>query len=139
VAVRCRCVFQDVDCLRHDLRGRLAAQSADGIPLQSFGTLGAQAVVTLFAMWGLSQLVFTTLGVLALVRYRAMVPLLYVLLLVEHVTRRLILLLHPIATTGRSSSVYINWLLFPVLLVAGLVLSLWSGAKTASLASAQKN
>jgi len=46
--------------------GRGAAQSADGIPLDSFGVNGAQAVVALFAIWGLSQLVFSVLGVLAL-------------------------------------------------------------------------
>ena len=35
--------------------GRGAAQSADGIPLDSFGASGAEAVVALFAIWGLSQ------------------------------------------------------------------------------------
>lgn len=52
--------------------GRGAAQSADGIPLDSFGAGGADAVVALFAIWGLLQLVFSVLGVLALTRYRAM-------------------------------------------------------------------
>ncbi len=52
--------------------GAAAAQSADGIPLDSFGAGGAEAVVALFAIWGLSQLVFSVLGVLALTRYRAM-------------------------------------------------------------------
>src|SRR4051794_15426480 len=60
--------------------GRVAAQSADGIPLDSFGASGAAAVVALFAIWGLAQLVFSVLGVLALTRYRAMIPLVFVLL-----------------------------------------------------------
>jgi hypothetical protein len=36
--------------------GRAAAQTADGIPLDTFGAAGAQAVLALFAMWGIAQL-----------------------------------------------------------------------------------
>src|SRR5436190_22673846 len=64
--------------------GRAAAQSADGIPLDRFGAGGAETVVALFAIWGLSQLVFSLLGVLTFARYRAMIPFMFVLLLLEH-------------------------------------------------------
>ena len=103
--------------------GRVAAQSADGIPLDSFGPGGAQAVVALFAIWGLSQLVLSVLGVLALARYRAMIPLLFVLFLTEHLARRWILLVKPIARTGTPSGVYINLVLLGLMIV-GLALSL---------------
>ena len=104
--------------------GRVAAQSADGVPLASFGARGAEAVVALFAIWGLSQLVFSVFGVLALVRYRAMIPLMYVLLLLEHLARKWLLLVKPIATTGTHPGNYVNWVLLG-LMVVGLVLSLW--------------
>ena len=103
--------------------GRSAAQSADGIPLDSFGAGGADAVVTLFAIWGLSQLFFSVFGVLALARYRAMIPFLFALLLLEHVARRWILLARPIATTGTPPGLYINLALL-ALMVLGLALSL---------------
>jgi hypothetical protein len=106
------------------LNGRGAAQNADGIPLDSFGAAGAQAVVALFAIWGLSQLVLSVFGVLALVRYRAMVPFMFVLLVLEHVARRWILTLNPVATTGAHPGVYINLALLG-LMVVGLGLSLW--------------
>ncbi len=105
--------------------GRNAAQSADGIPLDSFGAGGAEAVVALFAIWGLSQLVFSVLGVLALARYRAMIPLVFVLLLVEHLARRWILFVKPIARTGSPPGFYIN-LAILVVMIVGLVLSLRS-------------
>ena len=70
--------------------GRDAAQTADGIPLESFGAAGAAAVVSLFAIWGLAQVVISLIGVLALFRYRAMVPLMFALFLFEHVGRRVI-------------------------------------------------
>ena len=103
--------------------GRRAAQSADGIPLDSFGAAGAEAVLALLAIWGLSQLVFSVLGVLALARYRAMIPLVFVLLLLEHLARKWILLVKPIARAGTPPGIYINLGLL-VLMILGLVLSL---------------
>jgi len=105
--------------------GRQAAQSADGIPLETFGAGGAQAVVALFAIWGLSQLVIGVFGLLALVRYRAMVSFMFFLLLLEHLARKWILLAMPIARTGSAPGGYINLALL-VLMVVGLALSLWS-------------
>jgi hypothetical protein len=104
--------------------GHTAAQSADGIPLDTFGTAGAEAVLTLFAMWGLSQLVLSVLGVLTLVRYRAMTPLMFLLILVEHVARRWILFVKPIARIGAPPGLSINLVLLG-LTVVGLALSLW--------------
>jgi hypothetical protein len=103
--------------------GRVAAQSADGIPLDQFGAAAAEAVVALFAIWGLAQLVFTVLGVLTLVRYRAMIPFLYVLLILEHVGRRWILLVKPIVRQGTPPGTYVN-LGLVLAMVVGLTLSL---------------
>ena len=107
--------------------GRAAAQSADGIPLDSFGASGAEAVVALFAIWGLAQLVFSVFGVLALTRYRAMIPFLFVLFLLEHLARRWILLVKPIARTGTPPGTYVN-LVILVLMIVGLAMSLRSRA-----------
>lgn len=103
--------------------GRTAAQSADGIPLDSFGRAGAEAVLALFALWGLSQLIFSVFGVLALIRYRSMIPFVFVLLLAEQLARRWILLVKPITRTGTPPGVYINLTLL-ALMLAGLTLSL---------------
>jgi len=104
--------------------GRGAAQTADGIPLATYGAAGAAAVVALFAIWGLAQLAFTTIGILALARYRAMIPLMFTLFLAEHVARRLLLLVKPIERAGTPPGLYINVGL-AVLMIAGLTLSLW--------------
>ena len=104
--------------------GHTAAQSADGIPLDTFGRGGAEAVIALFAIWGLSQLVFTVLGVLTLTRYRSLVPFMFVLLVVEELARRWILHVKPIATTGTHPGTYINLALM-ALMIVGLALSLW--------------
>src|SRR4030095_10027764 len=82
--------------------GREAAGSADGIPLDTFGRAGAQAVVTLFALLGISNLMLCLMGALVLVRYSALVPLIFALFLLEHLCRKLALLILPIEDCCRA-------------------------------------
>jgi hypothetical protein len=99
------------------------ARSADGIPIDTFTSGGAEAVVSITALLGLSHFLLASLGVLALIRYRAMIPLVYVLLLVEYFAKKWILLVHPIVRAGTSPSTYVNLVLI-ALLIVGLALSL---------------
>jgi hypothetical protein len=105
--------------------GRYVAGRADGIALDSFTPAGAQAVVSLFAIWGLAHLAVCALCVIVLIRYRAMVPLMLSLLLVEHVARRVILWAMPIARTGTPPGLTVNLMLL-ALILAGLLLSVRS-------------
>jgi len=104
--------------------GHSAATSADGIPLDTFTPAGEQAFVALFAAWGLSQFILNLIGLLALVRYRAMVPLMFALLLLEHLNRKLIFWVLPIPRTGTPPGYFLNLGLVAVMIV-GLLLSLW--------------
>lgn len=104
--------------------GRVAAESADGIPLASFGPAAADTVLALFAIWGVAYLVISAIGVLALVRYRAMVPLMFLLLTLEYLAKKVVLLALPIARTGPAPGAPINVALL-ALMIAGLALSLW--------------
>jgi len=103
--------------------GRVAASSADGIPLDTLTPAGAQAVVSCFAIWGLSQLVIGLLCVLVLVRYRAMIPFMFALILLEHLGRKLILHVLPVPRTGTPPGSAVNLVLLGVMIV-GLALSL---------------
>ncbi len=105
--------------------GYVVASSADGIPLDTFTAAGAQAVVSLFAVLGLSQLMMCSLCILVLVRYRALIPLMFALLLLEHLSRKLILHFLPIARTGTPPGSVVNLVLL-ALMVVGLALSLRS-------------
>src|SRR5262245_47368614 len=68
--------------------GHYAATVADGIPIDSYTPEGAQAFLLLFASLGLSQLMLAAFGVLLLAKYRALVPLFLLLLLVEYIARK---------------------------------------------------
>jgi hypothetical protein len=103
--------------------GRVVASSADGIPLDTFTPACAQMVVSDFALWGLSQLMVCLLGMLVLARYRALTSFMFALLLLEHLSRKVILHFLPIVMTGTPPGVLVNLALL-TLMVVGLVLSL---------------
>jgi hypothetical protein len=105
--------------------GYVVASSADGIPLDTFPSAAAQTVVSLFAIWGLAHLMICLLCILALARYRSMVPLMLALLLLEQLSRRLILQFLPIVRTGTPPGFFVNLILL-ALMIAGLALSLRS-------------
>ena len=104
--------------------GYMVASTADGIPLDTFTPASAQAVVSMYAAWGLAHLTICLLCILVLARYRALIPFMFALLLLEHIGRRLIFIVMPIVRTGTSSGLYVNLVLI-ALLVVGLALSLW--------------
>jgi len=99
------------------------AQSADGIPLDTFASGGAEAVIGVVAFLGLAKLLLDSLFVLALFRYRAMIPLMYVLILVDHLGHKGIGLMKPIVRDGASSGSFVSMALI-ALSIIGLVLSL---------------
>jgi hypothetical protein len=108
---------------------RMVAGGVDRIPLDSYGPSGARMVLVFFSLWGLWQLLVSLLGVLVLIRYRAMIPLILLLLTLEQFGRKGLFLLHPdpaapaAAAAGFSTAFLIN-AGFSVALVAALVLSL---------------
>ena len=110
-------------------------RSADGIPLDTFTSTGAQTVVSITALLGLSKLLLASLGVLALIRYRAMIPFMYMLFLVEYFAKKWIQLVKPIVRIGTPPATYVNLVLI-ALLLAGLTLSLWR--RTSRLESTAK-
>lgn len=101
------------------------ASSADGIPLHTYTPAAARTIVSLFALLGLSHLMISLVGIVALVRYRSMVPFMFALLLLEQLSRRLILRFSPIIRTGTPPGFYVNLVLLAVMLL-GLALSLRS-------------
>lgn len=100
------------------------AQSADGIPLDTFAPDAAQTVAALFALSGLYRLVIAVLCVVVLVRYRGAIVLMYALLVLESLAKLVLLRFMPLATTGAPPGPVVN-LTLAALLIAGLVLAIW--------------
>ena len=112
--------FMGLNCI---FNGRFVATTADGIPLDAYDPAGAGAVVSFFALWGLSQVMLSLLGTLTLVRYRSAVPAMFALFAFEHLGRKAILWMLPIEKVGSPSGTYVNLGLLAVILV-GLGMSL---------------
>jgi len=106
------------------LNAPIVARSADGIPVESFSEPGRAAFLFMFAAWGLAQLVFGLAGLVVLLRYRSLVPLAFLALLVEQVGRKLLHSYWPVERIGTSPGTYINTILLGII-VLGLLLSLW--------------
>ena len=106
--------------------GHYAASVADGIPIDSYAPDAGRAFLSLFASLGLSQFVLAALGVLLLFRYRPLVPVFLLVLLMEYLARKGISAWLPIVRSGNAPGGAINWAIFGVMLVA-FVLSMRRG------------
>ena len=110
---------------------RYILQSADGVPVDSFSAYGASVIVFMFASWGLCLLILALLSIVALIRYRAMLPLMILAMTLEQVGRKGIALINPILSSGDghlSAGFWINWTLSAALLLS-LALSVLKARK----------
>jgi hypothetical protein len=104
--------------------GYNTATTADGIPLDTYAAAGAETILALFGLNGLANLTLVLIGVVILVRYRSLVPLMFGILLLQHLSRYVLLQAMPIARTGAPPGTMINLIILGILIL-GLGLSLW--------------
>lgn len=114
--------------------GRTVVSSADGVPVDRYPAAAGATIVSFFALLGLARLTVTLLCILALVRYRAMIPLLCTPLLLQHGARLLILRVLPIDRGPAPPGSFIT-LALAGLLVAVLALSLWHAPRSSAAAA----
>lgn len=98
--------------------------TGDGIPLDSFGAAATREVLTLFALMALGQLMLALIALTVLLRYRALVPLICLLLLAERIASRLIILSRAEAGAESPLIVWIMAITLPTLLILTLAFSL---------------
>ena len=113
------------------VNGRSIAQSADGIPLETYPAAAAQTIVAIFAISSLNRLIISLICAVALFRYRSAVPLMFVVLGLSYLSGQLILEFIPMIRVGTPPGVIVNLILFGLTIV-GLVLSLWKRPFTTS-------
>jgi hypothetical protein len=100
-------------------------EGVDGIPLSAFSAEAQRQLVFSFQAWALELFLLALLGLLALIRYRAMVPLIYLLLLIENAGRKAIQLAAQEAAVPAPGASMINGVLIAALLI-GFLLSIRS-------------
>ena len=111
--------------------GHEAASAADGFRLTEYSPQGAQAVVALFGALGVTQILVCGLGAIVLARYRALVPLFLLFLILEFLARKGVAHLNPIARAPGTVGFWLNWAIFLSLCIA-FALSLKQRADSSS-------
>jgi hypothetical protein len=100
---------------------------ADGIPVDTFPPAAAHEAVSMFALLGLNMMVLPLISLLALVRYRAMAPFLFLAMILVQLGYRVLNALNG-ATDIHAIGFWVNMGILAVMIV-GLVLSLVPGRR----------
>ena len=104
------------------------AQSIATIPLDTYTQAGAASVIMIFSLWGLSQLLMGVVYLVVYLRYKSLIPAMYVLLIAEYIMRIVIGMMKPIETVGTAPGGVGNWIIVP-LCITMLLLSLSKNKK----------
>jgi hypothetical protein len=116
-----------------DARG--IAEGADGIPLGTYSAAAADTVVALFALLGFYLLIVASLGVVVVLRYRALIPVMFVVWLAVQLGHRAVLAVNPIervvaegaiSFAGQPVGFWVNLAILAATII-GLLLSLRAG------------
>ena len=101
---------------------------AGSIAGMDLSVAGADGIVFAFALWGSAQLIYALIQLLVAFRYRSLVPLMYLLLIVETLLRELVGRMRPVSFAHTPPGAIGNMIILPLALVM-LVLSLWTASR----------
>jgi len=101
------------------VNGHSIAQSADGIPLETYPAAAAQTILAIFAVSSFRRLIISLMCAVVLFRYRSAVPLMFVVLGLSYLGGQVILQFVPIVRAGTPPGVVMNLIMF------GLTVSGW--------------
>lgn len=107
-------------------------QAVGTIPLDSFTVGGANTVVAFIGQWGLLQGMWALLYVLVLLRYRALIPLMYVSVLLGYVGKMVLGQFKPVLTVETPPGFYINVGILLCAIVGFALAVRWSGEARAA-------
>ncbi len=116
-------VISTIRSLIHLLAPDGGAGSIAGMDLS---VTGASGIVFAFALWGSAQLVYALIQLAVAFRYRSLVPLMYVLLIVETLLRMLVGRMKPVTFAHTPPGAIGNYVMLPLAAMM-LVLCVWPG------------
>ena len=89
---------------------------------------GADGIIFAFALWGSSQLLFALIQLLAVIRYRSLIPFMWLMLALEVLLRELVGAMKPVTFAHTPPGAIGNQIILPLAVVM-LVWSAWSSSK----------
>lgn len=114
------------------VRSLIHVFSADGgagsIAGMDLTVAGAEGIIFAFALWGSSQLLMALIQLLAVIRYRSLIPFMWLMLALEVLLRELVGKMKPVTFAHTPPGAIGNQIMLPLAVVM-LGWSLWSGSK----------
>lgn len=104
---------------------------AESIATINLDMEGAHTIISMFALWGASQLLMGIFYVIVYAKYKNLIPLMYIFIMMEYSMRILIGLLKPIETTGTAPGAIGNVIIVPIAIFL-LIFSLLNPKKSES-------
>jgi hypothetical protein len=89
---------------------------------------GADGIIFAFSLWGSSQLLFAIIQLLTVIRYRSLIPFMWLMLALEILLRELVGKMKPVTFAHTPPGAIGNQIILPLAVVM-VVWSLWSGSK----------
>lgn len=103
---------------------------AGSIAGMDLSVAGASGIIFAFALWGSAQLIYALIQLVVVLRYRSLVPFMYVLLIVETLLRELVGRIKPVTFAHTPPGALQDEIYLP-LAVLMLVLCFWGVKKSA--------
>jgi hypothetical protein len=102
---------------------------AGSIAGMDLSVAGAEGIIFAFALWGSSQLLFAIIQLLVAFRYRSLVPLMWLMLILEVLLRQLVGTMKPVTFAHTPPGAIGNLLILPLAALM-LIWSVWSGVRS---------
>ncbi len=118
-------IISTIRSLIHLLAPDGGAGSIAGMDLS---VAGAYGIIFAFALWGSSQLIYALIQLIVVIRYRSLVPLMYVLLILEILLREFVGHTKPVTFAHTPPGEIGNYVFLPLAVIM-LFLSLWSARR----------
>jgi hypothetical protein len=90
------------------------AQSIAGFPLNTYPIEASSMIILIFSLWGVSQLIIGFVYLIVLVRYKSLIPAMYLLLLIEYTSRYLLGVYKPAYSTHLVPGGVLDYIMIPL-------------------------
>ena len=93
------------------------ARSIAGFPLNTYSDAASSLVILIFSLWGASQLLMGFMYLVVLLRYRSLIPLMYVLIFIEYLSRLLLGVYKPVVSAHIVPGGIGDYIMIPLALI----------------------
>lgn len=90
---------------------------------------GADVIIGLFALWGISQILLGLIFLIVFINYKNLIPMMYLVIIIEYSMRIALGLYKPFQTTGIAPGSIGNYVIVPLALIM-FILSVMNPKKT---------